>query len=70
MRRSARCVHGHGKTRAVRYRHELRSLSSLGLSDAISPASGRHERGVDEALREVEFSPLSEVSGQGCKNTF
>ena len=37
MRRSARCVHGHGKTGAVRYRHELRSLTSLGLSDAISP---------------------------------
>src|SRR5215212_2980826 len=61
MRRSARCVHGHGKTGAVGYRHELRSLSSLGLPDATSPTSGRRERGVDEALRKVEFSALSEV---------
>jgi hypothetical protein len=33
------------------------------VPDAMSPASGRHERGVDEALRKVEFATLSEVSG-------
>jgi hypothetical protein len=63
MRRSARRVHSHRKTSAVCYRYELRSLSSLSLPDATSCTSGRHVRGVDGALRKVEFSALSEVSG-------
>src|SRR3712207_250893 len=49
MRRRTRSVHSHGKTRAVCYRHELRSLSSLGLPDAASSTFGRHERRIDEA---------------------